>query len=115
MNKLTLSQDVPLLLAILTLMLLIYLSVKPGTAKFLMWALLVLSILLILFGCSTQKCYPSKKSRDYAVRSWWSKQQSDGYWVHYRQSGFKPQTAYRFECKLSSDQLEKFYDSIAKR
>ena len=66
MNKLTLSQDVPLLLAILTIMFLVYLSTRPGTAKFIMWALLIVSILLILFGCSTQRCYPSKKSKDFA-------------------------------------------------
>src|SRR6187455_1391825 len=102
MNKLTLSQDVPLLAVILVLLCLLYLTTQKSLFKFTGYVLLILAIVLILFGCSTQKCYPSKKSRDYAVRSWWSKQQSDGYWVHYRQSGFKPQTAYRFECKLSS-------------
>lgn len=119
MNKLTLSHDLPLLLAIVVLLLFVYMIGKPKEDffKFFCYALLIVSLLLILFGCSSTKpgqCQPSKKSKDYAVKSYWKKQRSDGYWVHIRQEGFKDQTAFAFECKLDPCQLERFYDSIAR-
>lgn len=116
MNKLTLSHDWPLLLAILVLLFFVYMSNKQPGFKFACYILLAGAILLMLFGCSSTKsgqCKPSKKSQDYAVRSWW-KQRSDGYWLHYRQSGFKDQTVYIFECKPNCEQLERFYDSVSK-
>lgn len=104
-----LIHNAPLLCVILVLFLFLYYSNKDRTFKLIAAILLIASVLFMLAACSPGRCQPSKRSRDYGVRSWWSKQQSDGYWVHYRQVGFKPQTAYRFECKLSSAQLDSFY------
>lgn len=60
---------------------------------------------IILFSCSTQKCYPSKKSKDWAVQQW-IKQRSDGYYVVYTVYGFRKETATVYECMPDSIQLE---------
>lgn len=67
----------------------------------------ILLLTIVLYSCGNQyKCYPSKKSRDYAVRQW-MKQRSDGYWIVYTTRGMLKETATVFECKPDSMQLEK--------
>lgn len=40
--------------------------------KLAVFGIIIISICLVLFSCSTYKCYPSKKSRDYSI------EQADG-------------------------------------
>lgn len=75
---------------------------------------LILLTAIILTSCSVVnprgKCYPSKGSRDYAIRQW-MKQRSDGYWVVTTIHGLGKRSVLAFECKPDSimlDNLKRF-------
>lgn len=68
MNKINLSHELPLLLAIIVVLFLIYISGRNDTFKFICYGLLIIAIVLVVFGCSAPRyCQPSKGSKDYAT------------------------------------------------
>jgi len=65
--------------------------------------------IIILTSCGTQqRCYPSKKSRDYATRVWMT-QQSDGYWRVYVTRGMMPTKMFLFECRPDTVNVDSLF------
>lgn len=69
--------------------------------------LLLVIVALLFISCSTQRrCYPSKKSKDWAIRQW-VKQRPDGYYVVHTENIMRKRKSVNvFECKPDSVQLD---------
>lgn len=66
--------------------------------------LFLLLLIIVMASCSTYKCYPSKRSKDYAKPHFhrqWMKERSDGYWIVTTVHKFKT-TMTVHECKPDS-------------
>jgi len=72
---------------------------------------ILLTIAVLITACGTQqkqRCYPSKKSKDYATRIW-MKQQSDGYWRVYVTKGMMPTKMFLYECRPDTINVDSLF------
>jgi len=70
--------------------------------------MLLIAIILLTSCASPYKCYPSKKSKDYATRVWMN-QRSDGYWKVYVTRGMMPTKMFLYECRPDTINVDSLF------
>lgn len=75
--------------------------------------LIFLALVSVIFtSCATYKCYPSKKSKDWAVKQW-TNQRSDGYYVVNTVNNMRGKwSQVAFECMPDSNQLDSLKQAL---
>lgn len=70
---------------------------------------ILLTIAVLITACGSQyRCYPSKKSKDYATRIWMT-QRSDGYWKVYVTKGMMPTKMFLYECRPDTINVDSLF------